>query len=131
MSNNNVNKIILVGNLGRDPELVHTPKGHSVLHFSLATNREFKDSAGVMQKQTSWHRASMWGKRAESCAKHLTKGSRVYVEGELRMQNWTDKDGVQRKSAEIHVDDIKFLGGAMPSVIPTTEEEHAAPALRQ
>lgn len=115
MSKGNVNKIILVGNLGRDPELQHTQKGRAMLKISLATSREFKSAEGEPRKETSWHRATIWGKQAENCAKYLTKGSRVYIEGELRMQNWQDKEGKTRKSAEIYVEDIKFLGGAMPA----------------
>jgi single-strand DNA-binding protein len=126
MSKGNVNKVILVGNLGHEPELRHTQKGHPYLALSLATDREFKNAQGVPQKETAWHRATLWGKRAEGCAKYLTKGSRVYLEGELRTQSWTDKEGVQRKTAEIHVDEIKFLGGTKPSGM---KEESEAPAL--
>ncbi len=99
MSNGNVNKIILVGNLGKDPELRFTAKGNPVLSLSLATTRQFKTAEGESKKETSWHKATVWGKQAEACAKYLTKGSRVYVEGELLMQSWTDKDGLTRKSA--------------------------------
>jgi single stranded DNA-binding protein len=119
MSKSNVNKIILVGNLGQDPELRHTAKGNAVMNLSVATSREVKNPEGDVRTETSWHRATVWGKRAETCAKYLTKGSRVYLEGELQMKNWTDKDGNLRKSAEIEVDSIKFLGGGKHSAVPS------------
>lgn len=111
MSKGNVNKIILVGNIGQDPELRHTAKGNAVVTLSVATNHERKNKDGTEVKETHWHRATVWGKQAENCAKYLSKGSRVYLEGVLQMKNWTDKDGNTRKSAEIMVDEIKFLGG--------------------
>lgn len=125
MSNRNVNKVILVGNLGHDPELRYTAKGNAVISFSLATNRGIKNAEG--QEKTYWHRATVWGKRAENCAKYLTKGSSVYIEGELQQKNWTDKDGKNHKSAEILVDDIRFLSRREN----TAASESAAPALSQ
>lgn len=121
MSKGNVNKIILLGNLGHEPELRYTAKGNAVLTLSLATHREFKNAEGEQTKETHWHKATLWGKRAETCAKYLVKGSRVYVEGELQMKSWTDKDGKARKSAEIFVDDLKFMGG-------TRRENSGSPA---
>lgn len=115
MSRGNVNKIILVGNLGRDPEQRTTPKGHSVVTLSIATNRQYKTAAGEEKKEVHWHKATVWGKSGDACVKYLTKGSRVYLEGELQMKDWKDKDGNSRKTAEIHVDEIKFLGGTKPS----------------
>ena len=126
MSNKgNVNKIILVGNLGHTPELRHTVKGNPVLSLSLATNRNFKNAQGEAQQEAVWHRATVWGKQAEACAKFLTKGSRVYLEGELRMKTWADKDGLERKTAEINVDEIKFLGGGQPSGMRESATEAA------
>ncbi len=107
----NVNKVILVGQLGQDPELRHTAKGNAVLTISVATNKDIKSAEGEKKKQTQWHKAVVWGKQAEVCAKYLTKGSRIYLEGELRTQKWEDKDGIERKTAEISVADIRFLGG--------------------
>lgn len=106
-----VNKIILVGNLGSDPELRHTQKGNAVLNLSLATSRGVRGSAGDWKEETSWHRVTVWGKRAEICAKYLKKGNRVYVEGILKPATWVDKEGITHKSAEITVEEIKFLGG--------------------
>lgn len=105
-----VSKVILVGNLGRDPELRYTNKGNAVLSFSLATNRGVKQQSGEYKQETTWHRATLWGKRAESCAKYLKKGNRVYVEGILQSRTWQDKQGNSRKNAEILVEDIHFLG---------------------
>jgi single-strand DNA-binding protein len=109
MSRANVNKIILLGNLGHDPELRYSPKGNPVLTLSLATSRDAKTADGEKRQETQWHRATVWGKRAEVCAKYLSKGSRVYVEGELQTKNWIDKDGQSHRSSEILVDDVRFL----------------------
>jgi len=129
MSKGNVNKVILVGHVGQDPELRHTAKGSAVLSLSVATNRDIKTADGLTKEETHWHRATVWGKRAESCAKYLSKGSRVYVEGILQMKSWTDKDGQNRKSTEILVDEIKFLGGG--SRVQPLVQELEAPALSQ
>lgn len=131
MSNGNVNKIILVGDLGHDPELRYTPKGNAVLTLSLATSRNFKNAAGEDRKETHWHKATVWGKRAESCARYLVKGSRVFIEGELHMKSWTDKDGNPRKSAEIFVDDLRFMGGTRKEGFSPLTAEAPAPALTQ
>ncbi|MGE3263392.1 MAG: single-stranded DNA-binding protein [Bacteriovoracia bacterium] len=109
MSKGNVSKVIVVGNLGHDPELRYTAKGNAVTTFSLATSRGMKNAAGEKEEKTYWHRATVWGKRAESCAKYLGKGASVYVEGQLELKDWVDKEGKPRKSAEILVDDIRFL----------------------
>lgn len=130
MSKGNVNKIILMGHLGRDPELRYTAKGNPVLSLSLATNRDIKNAEGEQISETQWHKATVWGKRAESCAKYLVKGSQVYVEGELQMKNWTDKEGIARKSAEIMVDDVRFMGGTRRETTGNTQDI-AAPAMAQ
>lgn len=111
MSIANVNKIILLADLGHDPELRYTAKGNAVLSLSLATHRNFKNADGELKKETHWHKATVWGKRAESCAKYLVKGSKVYVEGELQAKTYTDKEGITRKSAEILVNTVTFMGG--------------------
>ncbi len=109
MSRANVNKIMLLGNLGHNPELRYTPKGNAVVTLSLATNREIKGADGEKRTETDWHRATVWGKRAEVCAKYLSKGARVFIEGELQSRSWTDKDGQTHRSSEIWVDDVRFL----------------------
>jgi len=105
------NKIIVVGNLGRDPELRYTPQGSAVCNLSIATNEKRKDKAGEMQDVTTWFRVTLWEKRAETAAKYLTKGSQVYIEGRLRIEEWTDRDGNNRYTLEVHGTDMQFLGG--------------------
>ena len=110
MSQRNVNKVIIIGNVGADPELRYTAKGNAVVNLSIATNREIAHADGSKTNQTDWHKAVLWGKRAEICAKYLSKGERIYLEGAMQMKNWTDQEGTVHKSPEILVDDIKFLG---------------------
>ena len=108
---NNVNKVIIIGNLGQDPELRQTPSGYTFTKLSLATNYSKKKADGQFEDLTEWHKAVVWGKRAESCVQYLKKGNRVYIEGELHTQSWKDKEGNKHKTTEIFVDEIKFLGG--------------------
>lgn len=124
MSRTNVNKIMLLGNLGHDPELRYTPKGNAVVTLSLATNRDAKGPNGEKRTETDWHRATVWGKRAELCAKYLEKGSRIFVEGELQSRSWTDKEGQVHRSSEIWVDDVRFLS-------PVRKESDKNPAVEQ
>ena len=105
------NKIILVGNLGRDPELRYTPQGTPVCSFTLATNERRKDKTGEMQDQTTWFRVTLWGRQAETASQYLTKGRPVYIEGRLRVEEWTDRDGKPRHTLEVHATDMQFLGG--------------------
>jgi single-strand DNA-binding protein len=106
------NKIIIVGNLGRDPELRYTPQGTPVCSFTLATNEKRKDKAGEVQDVTTWFRATLWGNRAEATSKYLSRGNPVYIEGKLRDEEWTDRDGKTRHTLEVHVTDLQFIGGA-------------------
>jgi single-strand DNA-binding protein len=105
------NKVILVGNLGRDPELRYTPQGTPVCSFSMATNERRKDKAGEMQDQTTWFRVTLWGRQAETASQYLTKGRPVYIEGRLRVEEWTDRDGKARHTLEVHGTDMQFIGG--------------------
>jgi single-strand DNA-binding protein len=105
------NKIILVGNLGRDPELRYTPQGTPVCSFTVATNEKRKDRAGETQDHTTWFRVTLWGRQAETASQYLTKGRPIYVEGRLRLEEWTDRDGKQRYTLEIHATDMQFIGG--------------------
>jgi single-strand DNA-binding protein len=106
-----VNKAILIGNLGADPELKYTPTQRPVCTLSLATHEVFKDKAGARQERTEWHRITVWGEQAESCSKYLSKGRSVYVEGRLQTRSWDDKDGKKRYSTDIVADRVVFLGG--------------------
>ena len=105
------NKIILVGNLGRDPELRYTPQGTPVCSFTLATNEKRKDRTGEMQDATTWFRVTLWGRQAETASQYLTKGRPVYIEGRLRLEEWTDRDNKQRYTLEVHATDMQFIGG--------------------
>src|SRR5260370_5310718 len=106
------NKIILVGNLGRDPELRYTPQGTPVCSFSLATNERRKDrNTGENNDVTTWFRVTLWGRQAETASQYLTRGRPVYIEGRLRVEEWTDRDGKPRHTLEVHATDMQFIGG--------------------
>jgi single-strand DNA-binding protein len=106
-----VNKVILVGNLGRDAELRYTPGGAAVATINMATTEVWNDKAGQRQEKTEWHRVVLWGKSAESLAEYLTKGKQIYVEGRLQTRQWDDKDGNKRYTTEIRGDRVVLLGG--------------------
>ena len=106
-----VNKVILVGNLGRDAEIRYTPGGAAVSKFSIATTEVWNDKSGQRQEKTEWHRVVLWGKSAESLTEYLTKGKQIYVEGRLQTRQWDDKDGNKRYTTEIRGDRIVLLGG--------------------
>ena len=106
-----VNKVILVGNLGRDAELRYTPGGAAVATLNMATTEVWNDKAGQKQEKTEWHRVVLWGKQAETLAEYLTKGKQIYVEGRLQTRQWDDKDGNKRYTTEIRGDRIVLLGG--------------------
>ncbi len=105
-----VNKVILVGNLGRDAELRYTPGGAAVATINMATTEVWNDKGGQRQEKTEWHRIVLWGKSAESLAEYLTKGKQIYVEGRLQTRQWDDKDGNKRYTTEIRGDRIVLLG---------------------
>ena len=106
-----VNKVILVGNLGRDAELRYTPGGAAVATLNLATTEVWNDRNNQRQEKTEWHRIVLWGKTAESLQEYLTKGKQIYVEGRIETRNWDDKDGQKRYMTEIIADRIQLLGG--------------------
>lgn len=105
-----VNKAILVGNLGRDPELRTTPNGQSVVNFTLATSENWTDKSGERVERTEWHRIVAWGRTAEMCAQYLSKGRTVYVEGRIQTREWEDKDGNKRYTTEINAQTVNFIG---------------------
>jgi single-strand DNA-binding protein len=105
-----VNKVILVGRLGQDPELKSTPNGNSVANFSLATNEVWTDKSGARQEKTEWHRIVVWGKQAELCAQYLKKGRQAYLEGRMQTRQWQDKNGQTRYTTEVLAQTIRFLG---------------------
>ena len=106
-----VNKVILIGNLGRDPELRYTQSDSAVTNFTVATNEKWRDKDGNNQERTEWHRVVVWGRSAENCAQYLQKGRSVYVEGRLQTREWEDKDGNKRQTTEINALTVQFLGG--------------------
>ena len=106
-----VNKVILVGNLGRDAELRYTPGGAAVSKFSLATTEVWTDKSGQRQERTEWHNIDLWGKQAESLNEYLRKGKQVYIEGRLQTDEYTDKEGAKRKSTKVRCDRVVLLGG--------------------
>ena len=128
-----VNKVILVGNLGRDAELRYTPSGAAVATLNLATTEVYKDREGQKKEDTQWHRVVLWGKTAETLQDDLTKGKQIYVEGKLQTRKWKDKDGNDKYTTEIRGDRVVLLssggGGGRPGSAPrsdVTEHEGAA-----
>jgi len=104
------NKVIVVGNLGRDPELRYTPQGVAVCSFSMATNEKRRDKSGESQDVTTWFKITLWREKAETAAKYLTKGSTVYIEGRLRIEEWTDRDNNNRYTLDVQATDMQFIG---------------------
>ena len=114
-----VNKVILIGRLGRDPELKYTPSGAPVAKFSLATDESFKDRTGEQQKRTEWHTIIAWNKLAEICGQYLTKGKQIYIEGSIRSRQWDDKQTGQKRTAyEIIAQRMQMLGSRADSERP-------------
>jgi single-strand DNA-binding protein len=105
-----VNKVILIGNLGRDPEVRYMPSGDAVANISIATTETWKDKNGEKQEKTEWHRVAMFGKTAEIAGEYLKKGSQVYIEGRLETRKWTDKEGQERTTTEVRADRMQMLG---------------------
>ena len=106
-----VNKAILIGNLGRDPEVRFTGSGKAVANFSIATSEVFSDAQGQRQERTEWHNIVVWGKQAETCGQYLQKGRQVYIEGSIRSRQYDDKEGNKRYITEIVAQRVQFLGG--------------------
>lgn len=108
-SKGTLNKVMLIGRLGADPDLKYTPAGAAVLTLSLATNTSWKDQEGKAQEKTEWHRVIAWRKLAEIIGQYAKKGSRIYVEGKVMTRSWTDKDGTKRYTTEIQAESIQLL----------------------
>ena len=107
-----INKVILIGNLGRDPELRYTQGGTAVANLAVATTRSYFDKRkNERVEETEWHRVTVWGQQAEHCERYLSKGRQVYVEGRLKTTNYEDKDGIKRYSTDVVADTVQFLGG--------------------
>ena len=122
-----INKVILVGRLGQDPEVRYTPGGVAVANFSIATSEEWKDKdTGDKKERTEWHRIVAWRKLGEICGEYLSKGRQVYVEGKLQTESW-EKDGVTRYTTKIIASDVQFLGGRESSGTYSPSESSAPP----
>jgi single-strand DNA-binding protein len=106
-----INKVILLGRLGRDPELRYTQGGQAVANFTVATNESWTNRDGERQERTEWHRIVAWGKQAEFCGNYLTKGRQVYIEGRIQTREWEDKEGEKRRTTEIIAQTIQGVGG--------------------
>ncbi|MBI1817721.1 MAG: single-stranded DNA-binding protein [Deltaproteobacteria bacterium] len=124
-----VNKVIIVGNLGRDPEVRFTPSGRAMCKFSVATTEKWTDQQGQKQERTEWHNIVVWGKQAETCGQYLAKGRQVFVEGSIHTRNYDDKDGNKKYITEITARDVRFLGGGGGTRTTTaTHDNFSAPA---
>ena len=124
-----INKVLLLGNLGRDPELRSTPKGNNVLNFPMATSRRWKDrETKEVHDETDWHRIVVWGRQAEVLSEYLKKGSQVHVEGRLQTRSWSDNDGAKRFTTEIVAARIQMLGRPEDRQAPESVDEPEAPS---
>ena len=124
-----INKVLLLGNLGRDPELRSTPKGNKVLNFPMATSRRWKDrETEEVHNETDWHRIVVWGRQAEVLSEYLKKGSQVHVEGRLQTRSWSDNDGAKRYTTEIVASRIQMLGRPEDRRAPEPVDEPKMPA---
>lgn len=107
-----VNRVFILGRLGQDPEVKHTPSGSAVANFSVATSEAWTDKSGQKQERTEWHRVVVWGKLAELCGQYLSKGRQVYLEGKLQTRSWDDKEGNKRYTTEVQASTVQFIGGS-------------------
>jgi single-strand DNA-binding protein len=123
-----VNKVIIVGRLGTDPEVKTITGGQTVAKLSVATSENWTDKEGQKQERTEWHRIVVWGKLAELCGRYLSKGRQVYLEGRLQTRSWEDQQGQKRYTTEIVANTIQFLGGATGERTTSTSQDQEFPA---
>jgi single-strand DNA-binding protein len=125
-----VNKVILIGRLGGDPEVRYTTNGGAVANFNMATNESWTDKNGQKQERTEWHKVVVWGKLGELCGQYLTKGRQAFIEGRLQTREWNDKEGNKRYTTEIVAQNVQFLGGPgeRPSASSSATTDFAPPA---
>ncbi len=128
MASGSVNKVILIGRLGADPEVRYTPSGTPVANFRIATSENWTDKQGQKQERTEWHRIVVWSKLAELCGEYLSKGRQVYVEGRLQTRQWDDRDGNKRYTTEIQAQQVTFLGGRGEGDAPARKAPPASEA---
>jgi single-strand DNA-binding protein len=122
-----VNKVILIGNLGKDPEVRYTPSGAAVANFNIATNENWTNKEGKKEERTEWHRIVCWNKIAELCGEYLSKGRTVYVEGRLQTREWNDKEGNKKYTTEVVAQTVKFLGAKGDGQARGDSRSEAAP----
>lgn len=125
-----VNKVILIGNLGRDPEVRYMPSGDAMVNLSLATTDNWRDKSGEKQEKTEWHRVVMFGKVAEIAGEYLKKGSQAYFEGRLQTRKWTDKEGQERYTTEIVADRMQMLGSRSGGSARAMPDDQAPPSAK-
>lgn len=126
MAGGGVNKVILIGNLGKDPEVRFTPSGQAVANFTIATNDSWTDKQGQKQERTEWHRIVAWGKLAELCGEYLSKGRQCFVEGRLQTREWTDKEGKKNYTTEVVAQTVQFLGGRGDAAGPRPRSQNGS-----
>ena len=126
MQKNSLNKVILIGNLGQDPEARFTPQGTAVCNLSVATNESWKDQSGEMQDRTEWHRVVMYGRMAETATEYMKKGQMVYVEGRLHTREWEDQNQIKRRTTEIRCDNFTMLGRRSDSASSSINEPRSS-----
>jgi single-strand DNA-binding protein len=123
-----VNRVTLIGNLGRDPEMRYLPSGEAVASFSVATTEKWKDKSGATQERTDWHRIEFIGRTAEVCGEYLKKGAPVYIEGRIQYDKWTDKEGQEKTMTKIRGDRMQMLGGRSGGGGDASYDDGGAPA---
>ncbi|HZN91908.1 MAG TPA: single-stranded DNA-binding protein [Myxococcales bacterium] len=121
-----VNKVILIGNLGKDPEVRFTSGGQAVANFTIATNDSWTDKQGQKQERTEWHRIVVWGKLAELCGEYLSKGRQCFVEGRLQTREWTDKEGKKNYTTEVVAQNVQFLGARGDGAGPRARSQNGS-----
>jgi single-strand DNA-binding protein len=115
MAQRSLNKVLLLGNLGKDPEVRYTSSGRAVATFTIATSQQWRDQDGNDQERTEWHRVVAWGRLGEICGEYLSKGKQVFIEGRIQSREWEDQEGNKRTTVEIIANDMIMLGGGSPS----------------
>lgn len=124
-----LNKVMIIGNLGKDPESRSTSSGQAVCNFSIATDESYKDKSGAKVSKTEWHNVTLWGKLAEIATQYLSKGKTIYIEGKLQTKKWQDKDGKDHYTTEIIGDKIQMLGGKSDTPLGTTASDCPEPVV--
>lgn len=128
MAPRSMNKVLLIGHLGKDPEVRYTASGKAVTSFTLATSQQWKDQDGGDQERTEWHRIVAWGRLGEICGQYLSKGRQVFIEGRIQSRDWEDQDGNRRTTVEIIAGDMIMLGGQGPSSSEGRDDRDRRPA---